>query len=512
MKKNSLTTAVVAGIAGVAGFAGLANAVHLNPDGLGQVLLYPYYTVNNGQQTLLSVVNTAPVAKAIKVRFLEGYNSREVLDFNLFLSPYDVWTATIFALRDDGKDSDAAGILTRDRSCTAPLFSEDGTNTSDGTPYVTFREFAYLMPSDGGPTTIDRTREGHFEMITMADLSDDLAAAVTHSPPGGSPADCDAVRNLQGGEAGLDIPTSGIFGGAGIVNGGQGTFYTYNADALDRFTQQVNFTATNNVLPNLANVNDGIGPVLGAQATANVFTGTGVTTSVYPGADPRSRRVDAVSAIFTADAIYNEFQTATSIGANSDWVVTFPTKAFYVDALFGGSPAIPPFTRSYNGSASAGVNRYSCVAVGLKIYDQEEKTPGGNNPGFSPPPPGAPPSSLCKETNVISFLNVNVAPTSSGVLGSTLITNVNPAANGAAGWLRVNFDATTEPHAMLAATNGNVFRGLPVTGFYAMNIVNSNVTVIDGVQATLANYSGVFNHRKSRNCVNGSQTAQFACS
>ena len=42
MKKNSLTTAVVAGIAGVAGFAGLANAVHLNPDGIGQVLLYPY--------------------------------------------------------------------------------------------------------------------------------------------------------------------------------------------------------------------------------------------------------------------------------------------------------------------------------------------------------------------------------------------------------------------------------------------------------------------------------------
>ena len=41
MKRNSLTTAVVAGIAGVAGFAGLANAVDLNPDGLGQVLIYP---------------------------------------------------------------------------------------------------------------------------------------------------------------------------------------------------------------------------------------------------------------------------------------------------------------------------------------------------------------------------------------------------------------------------------------------------------------------------------------
>ena len=70
MKRNSLTTAVVAGIAGVAGFAGLANAVDLNPDGLGQVLIYPYYTVNKSQDSLFSVVNTADVGKAVKVRFL----------------------------------------------------------------------------------------------------------------------------------------------------------------------------------------------------------------------------------------------------------------------------------------------------------------------------------------------------------------------------------------------------------------------------------------------------------
>ncbi|MBS0486276.1 MAG: hypothetical protein JSS13_02955, partial [Proteobacteria bacterium] len=95
MNRNSLTTAVVAGIAGVVGIANMANAVNLNPDGLGQTLLYPYYTVNAGQQTLLSVVNTTGNAKAVKVRFLEGYNSREVLDFNLFLSKYDVWTATV---------------------------------------------------------------------------------------------------------------------------------------------------------------------------------------------------------------------------------------------------------------------------------------------------------------------------------------------------------------------------------------------------------------------------------
>ena len=516
MKKNSLTTAVVAGIAGVAGFAGLANAVHLNPDGIGQVLLYPYYTVNNHQQTLLSVVNTTDIAKAVKVRFLEGYNSREVLDFNLFLSKYDVWTATVFALSDDGKPSDGAAILTRDKSCTAPLFSEEGTNTSGGTPYVAFREFAYAPPfGDGGPYSIDRTREGHFEIISMADLTGTLAAAVTHGSSG-SPANCAAVRNLQGAETGLVAPTSGLFGGAGVINGGQGTFFAYNADALERFTFQNIFTFTGSIEPSLKDVNDGVG-ALGLQATANVFTGTGVTTSTYPGA-VGSRRVDAVSAIFTANNIYNEYQTATSLSAGSDWVVTFPTKNFYVDDLRSGSTtAIPPFTRMYDGDTGASP-RFSCVTVGLSIYDQEEKTTSGPPTGFSPPPIGAPPSSLCKEVNVISFLNAANAPTQSGVLGSRLVTNVKPIV-GPAGWLRVNFDVPdpisggpTLQHAMLAASNGNVFRGLPVTGFYAMNVVNNNATVINGV-STLGNYSGVFNHRKSRNCTNANNT-QFgqACS
>ncbi len=52
-----------------------ANAVNLSSDGRGQVLLYPYYTTrtdNNGNAytTLLSVINSTPLAKAVRVRFL----------------------------------------------------------------------------------------------------------------------------------------------------------------------------------------------------------------------------------------------------------------------------------------------------------------------------------------------------------------------------------------------------------------------------------------------------------
>ncbi len=140
--KKSLYAAI-AGL-GALGVAGTADAVYVNPDGLGQVLLYPYYTVRAktsgpfaGAQfnTLLSVVNSTASAKAVKVRFLENLNSREVLDFNLYLSHNDVWTAAVVPT------GDGAGVVTQDKSCTDPGFTPGavqpfvGTLFTDGVDY-----------------------------------------------------------------------------------------------------------------------------------------------------------------------------------------------------------------------------------------------------------------------------------------------------------------------------------------------------------------------------------------
>ena len=67
-KRKALFTAVLAGL----GVAGTAEAVYLNPNGTGQVLVYPYYTVQsaggNAWNTYLSVVNTTSRAKAARQR------------------------------------------------------------------------------------------------------------------------------------------------------------------------------------------------------------------------------------------------------------------------------------------------------------------------------------------------------------------------------------------------------------------------------------------------------------
>ena len=63
---------------------GEAVAVFISPDRPNAPFLYPYHTVVSTERT-----------RSVKVKFYEGKNSREVLDFNLFLSPADVWRAPI---------------------------------------------------------------------------------------------------------------------------------------------------------------------------------------------------------------------------------------------------------------------------------------------------------------------------------------------------------------------------------------------------------------------------------
>ena len=114
--KKSLYVALAS--LGALGVTGAAEAVNVNPDGLGQALIYPYYTTQNkvaganAYNSLLSVVNSTATAKVVKVRFLEGKASKEVLDFNLWLSKFDVWTAAIIP------SGTGAGIFTTDLSCT----------------------------------------------------------------------------------------------------------------------------------------------------------------------------------------------------------------------------------------------------------------------------------------------------------------------------------------------------------------------------------------------------------
>jgi hypothetical protein len=364
MNRKNLTAAVLAGLAGAAGLAGTAQAVNLNPDGLGQVLIYPYYTTNDGNQTLLSVVNTTDQAKAVKVRFLEGYNSREVLDFNLYLSAWDVWVASIF------DDNGTPSLRIVDDSCTVPYLYDSNFDDVPDAPQP-FLSLAYAGQfNDGGPEGIERAAEGHFEMIEMGTLVGDSADYATHQltaemkdkdgavtrPATWEPLDCaelvdqwtdyfgapdgiwfaEAAGNencvldpdnavLVGCQAQTDTlrNSGGLFGGGAIVNSGNGTMFSYDARAVqgwDKTEDGVHYLP-GSIHPSLDD---------GDQRTAYVFFGVPQDRAV---ALFYSRPVDAVTGVFMHENIMNEYTANADLNAATEWVVTFPTKHYYVDEL-----------------------------------------------------------------------------------------------------------------------------------------------------------------------------------
>lgn len=478
MKKNSLTTAIIAGVAGVAGLVGVAGAVNLNPDGLGQVLLYPYYTVNGGNSTHIAVVNTTNSVKAVKVRFLESVNSAEVLDFNLYLSPYDVWGAEIQA---DG--TSGASLRITDTSCTVPKIST-------GQPFVDY-EFAHNTEDALAGLGLVRTRQGHVEIIEMGVVTGALAAAATHTS-GGTPANCNALVNAWDGgawfadpNANIETPNGGLFGSAVIVSGEWGRTLSYNADAIDGFFTvpgaNLHFNP-GDVNPTLAQTDNGSG-----VATARIFSNGSLYQIDYP-----ATFVDAVSAVLTSRYIYNEYFISPALAASSEWVVTFPTKRQHVaeDEGAARSSFRLPFTNKFTRTGS-------CHAYDIRYWDREERTTTTRLIPSPPPPVSG--FGLCFEANVIAF---------GQELGSSTPTNILSAvpALGAVGltpfafnegWARLELD---DPNVAgfqywLPALDGQSLIGQPVSGFWASELVNTDVG--EGVRI---NYGVIHKHRHSRDC------------
>jgi hypothetical protein len=480
--KKSLYAAL-AGISAL-GVTGAAEAVSVNPDGLGQALIYPYYTVRDrvalaSYNTLLSVVNSTASAKAVKVRFLEGKNSREVLDFNLYLSAKDVWVAAVVPT------ATGAGIYTPDKSCTQPTVS---SSPSSPTPFV---NFAYTgSAADGADASLDRTREGYIEIIEMGDIYTGSVTydAITHVA--GVP-DC---APLSSASADTVAGSGGLFGTSALINVFSGDAYGVDAIALDGFSTTPLWFAPGSILPNLANVNPKISVVTNKNTT--YVTDWAATTNP----------IDAVSAVFMHNAVHNEFVLDTVVQGKTDWVVTMPTKYSYI-ATGPGNNAGRLFQRNFNGNSG------SCDDVVLTSYDREERTV--SSPGtFSPPPPTVT-DAICWEANVITLNGGNI-------LGSKNLQNIPTSFQN--GWAAVAFPligtagsptakhvlyggasttatitGTTIATGTLAATT---FAGLPVVGFAVQSYNNGVLSVQAGASGALSlvqsNYGVNFNHKTTR--------------
>ncbi len=496
MKRNSLTTAVLAGLTGIAGMAGVANAVNVNPDGLGQVLLFPYYTAREGNDTYISIVNTADVGKAVKIRFIESLNSREVLDFNIYMSPFDVWAAVIT------KDDSTGGgrVVFDDTTCTAPYLVE----TVGGSQEFLTAEFI-----DGGPEGADRTKSGYIEVIEMGTLIPGEAPAIAAKHVNGVPPDSGTVNprtcglftewwideSFANGTGqwvndagdGIGAPTGGLFGSGTVLNVDSGAMYPYNAVAIDGFWGDAGGDHTDpaSLEPSLAN----------ADTTSIAFINGAVSEVTW------DIGVQAVNAAITLSELYNEYMIEEGVMGATEWVLTFPTKRFHVNVPTDDD-VIPPFTEAWNVASPV-----SCDVVDFQVYDREEQTPDPDTGGVivSPQRPGPEPEfELCREVNIVRFSNDGSLPAFAEISGEPsaeeaerpaygyVNLEIAPTANAIFenGWAA--FDLRNFESAPALNPAGATIRGLPVIGFSMTRYANQDVGGL------LANYGQSFEHRGSR--------------
>ena len=430
-KKSTMSLALTAALTSGAmmGVSTSVEAVTIAPDGLGQVLVFPYYTTRSGWDTYFNITNTSDKTVLVKVRWREGRNSRDVRDFLVVMSPYDVWTAATV------NGADGARVITTDNTCTVPQLPAVG----GGLTGIDFTNTAYIQKGiqdnrDYGPTSKDRTREGYFEAIEMGVVNDvaDVANSMfiglnaKHNNVGNNtavPANCGAINNafatnLAGVQGVVDAPENVLKGRAVLINAATGVAAGYDPLVLEDFSIAPMVFAPSSPSPSLANA--------------------------LPGG------LAAVNALIMRNGVINDYNVATS--SQTDWVLTFPTKNFAVDLAYAVSanfaavqmphnslPLAPFDVASVNGERFSGVqNGKSCFDVTLDLWDREEyKEEDNYNNSFSPAEPGSPGDRMCYEANILSFGD-------SDLFGSELRKSIS-ALPGDYGWANVGFGGASLP-------------------------------------------------------------------
>lgn len=507
-KKSKIATVTLA-LMSVA-VAQNVRAVALDESGTAaQVLIFPYYNVNNNFQTSFNIRNVKNEYKAIKVRFRESKYSNDVLDFNVYLSPYDHFSFTM------NKDSQGkARLTTTDRSCTYPAIPTEG---------VPLRGSFFFH------TTDQDAWEGYVEVIEMgvvvngtpAGSTTTLYDGIKHIQVGDNayaPKDCSVVNKAwksgyftQGGaladtvnfsspdrvavvagyysDESADNPTPGIPDNITAPTGGLRGFLIL-LDVAKGAANAVEATGIRNYQNDYAQhykSDDPAFQLLPSFASGNDYTsvvarddGRGSITNVWspvkadwalsdPFVAPNSgvpggNNPFPIADVLAATGFHNEYFINPAYRSATDWVVVFPMRkhGLFNGYRFGGSTDRVPATQT-----TPEINRVlrftannPAVLVDVKFnldsWNREE-TQLTQADTFD------------REVNVLTFYNQD-NPTSV-VIGSAFAKKILLKNGFVEGWAKLTFNLN-ENLAALGNTNGWLTNqataktiGVPVLGF-----------------------------------------------
>lgn len=398
---------------------GLPTNVFVNPQGLGDALIYGYYNVRSSETVVFNVTNTADYGVRATIRFKEAKYSCEVLDFHICLSAHDVWHGIV------SKDASGKGILNaisidvdtpialgEVRGLTptsAPIASgmTFGQHFPDG---ELFKTGSCVASTRGTGTTVtaDQTLEGYWEIIALNRLDENGAGTL-----------CGYKFGDDTGTALTDNLTevgNVLFGNAYIIAGGD--IYAYQAVALGDWSNQVYTNAPTDTTPDLDNGGDAFiaDPV--------------VWDNICP-----------VNFVLAKDTIKQNY---FNFGMGTEFIVNFPTK--------GLTPVDDPNCDPWSDNNEVGVTAYD---------DQEKSVSQGCE---TSPCEQIPPIELPWEVNVVSIDNGKIFDSAVEVAIDTTLTR-------GLGYVVIdlyNADVTREN-----AWGGATSWGFPTIGFVVANVLDT---------------------------------------
>ena len=481
-KPLALAAAVSAASLGYTGNAVSAAHPEVATNDLGDLALVPYYTVRGQWVTGIHIVNTSDMTQVVKFRLRRATDGMNALDFNLVMSPKDVY----------------AGFLSDDENGNISWTSPDTTCTVPATQGNRF-----TMP----PLYRAGAESGYVEIIAMgqADDKQPIAVAAKHSATTSMPLDCAAVRSNFFADG--RVPTTGtnaVTGIRGVVDNDT-TYQPGIASATEAMIKdggENTYMDSKNVLKVSYFIRDnGTGIEFGDNAVhiADFLREASITNQQYgtsagdlngldfPDLNGTGMAGDAAANatrnrfnmlrrhdVLGMSYIINEWSANPANGVQMDWVVTLPgqytmlnlprylgslgTDRAWVSTVNSTGNAMdnPGCSRTATPAGSDGTGAMpACdyrdlpIELTLMPYNRNGGTtaptaPTGPTgtlvPGPQPPAPPAPPApktSLAKVANVITFGG-------NSVLGQS-DTNVNADLGQPFGWVKAKLMSQKDP-------------------------------------------------------------------
>ncbi len=434
-----------------------SHAVFVNHKGLGEVVLIPYYSVNNQLDTYVSLTNTTGEPKAIKINIREGLNGYAVLSYNIYLDAYDTWVYALVSGQSSVAsytDQDTARSVTNDSSC-APFLNK--TTGQELLPFALI----------DGPDDLSRSREGFIEILEMGVLTGDFKAAVAMNDQG-IPENCALLADAwqDGGEwaenpqSQLSEPTGGLMVTTELINVSQGINYSIPVTALSDFYAdgEIPHVSPGDISLSL----DAAAPIADMETDDRSYTFS------------FDRGEDAVSAVLMNSNMYSYASLDTAIGAETEMVFSQPTRRFYVNA--GLTENRMPYSNSI---ANSVIDIYGCnYAQGSE--SEYQYIPLHGTIIFSP--------LLCGSVSVIAYQAEDQLSTSPIITGSNNYYSLSKLRRRYNSWLdnQVQFDFfipnyySTQNNKIVGNRNNEGFLydiyGLPIIGLTLYKYGNANAT------------------------------------